>query len=86
MSQKTARSSLPLSMASQKVRGLITLVNDNHVDNYLKKILAFVCYGSIVNSRPKNVTLRNMIIDEAEVEVDNHIAMGDIIAIALSGM
>ena len=33
--------------------GLITLVNDNHVDNYLKEILAFVYYGSIVNNWPK---------------------------------
>ena len=33
---------------------LITLVNDNHVDNYLLEILAFVYYGSIVNIRPKN--------------------------------
>ena len=30
------------------MRGLITLVNDNHVDNYLKESLAFVYYGSIV--------------------------------------
>ena len=36
------------------MRGLITLVDDNHVDNCLKKILAFVYYGSIVNIRPKN--------------------------------
>ena len=36
------------------MRGLITSVNDNHVDNCLKEILAFVHYGSIVNSRPKN--------------------------------
>ena len=36
------------------MRGLITLVSDNHVDNYLKEILAFVYYGSIVNNRPKN--------------------------------
>ena len=33
---------------------LITLVSDNHVDNYLKEILAFVYYGSILNNRPKN--------------------------------
>ena len=37
------------------MRGLITLVNDNHVDNYLKEILAFLYYGSIVNSRSKKV-------------------------------
>ena len=29
------------------MRDLITLVNDNHVDNYLKEILAFVYYGLI---------------------------------------
>ena len=29
-------------------------VIDIHVDNYLKDILAFVHYGSIVHSRPKN--------------------------------
>ena len=34
-------------------RGLITLVNDDHVDNYLKEILASVYYWSIGNSRPK---------------------------------
>ena len=33
---------------------LITLVNDNHVDNYLKEILAFVYYGLIVINQPKN--------------------------------
>ena len=33
------------------MRDLITLVNDNRVDNYLKEILAFVYYGSIVNNR-----------------------------------
>ena len=35
------------------MRGLITLVNDNRVDNYLKKILAFVYFGSTVNNLPK---------------------------------
>ena len=30
------------------------MVNDNHVDNYLKEILAFVYYGSIVNNQLKN--------------------------------
>ena len=34
--------------------GLITLVNDNDVDNYLKEILAFVYHGSIVNNQQKN--------------------------------
>ena len=35
------------------MQGLITLVNDNHMDNYLKEILVFVYYGLIVNNRPK---------------------------------
>ena len=37
-------------------RGLITLVNDNHMDNYLKDILAFVYHGYIANSRPNEST------------------------------
>ena len=38
--------------------GLITLVNDNHLDNYLKEILAFVYYSLIVNNRPpKNISM-----------------------------
>ena len=36
------------------MHNLITLVNDNHVDNYLKEILEFVYYSSIVNNRLKN--------------------------------
>ena len=35
-------------------RGLISLVNDNHVDNNLKESLMYVYLGSIVNNRPKN--------------------------------
>ena len=35
------------------MRSLITLVNDNRVDNYLKEMLAFVYHGSIVNNQPK---------------------------------
>ena len=31
------------------------MVNDNHVDNYLKEILAFVYYGSTINNLPKNL-------------------------------
>ena len=31
---------------------MITLVNDNHMDNYLKEMLVFVYYGSIVNNQP----------------------------------
>ena len=38
------------------MRGSITSINDNHVDNYLEEILAFVYYGSILNNRPKNIT------------------------------
>ena len=33
---------------------LISLVNDNHVDNNLKEILVYVYFGSIVNNQPKN--------------------------------
>ena len=36
------------------MRCLISLVNDNHVNNYLKDTLAFVYYGSTVNNRPKS--------------------------------
>ena len=42
--------------------GVITLVNDNHVDNYLKEILAFVYYGLIVHNGPKNAQYFAMII------------------------
>ena len=44
---------LPLPRFRLK-RGLITLVNDNHVDNYLTVILAFVYNCSIVYNRPKS--------------------------------
>ena len=37
-----------------QTRGLISLVNDNHVNNNLKEILVFVYIGSIVNNRPEN--------------------------------
>ena len=37
-----------------QTRGLILLVNDNHVNNNLKAILVHVYYSSIVNNRPKN--------------------------------
>ena len=40
------------------MHGLIILVNDNHVDNYLKEILAFVYYGSFVNNRPNKNKIR----------------------------
>ena len=36
------------------MRGLITLVNDNHVNNYTKENLAFVYNGSIVNNRSQH--------------------------------
>ena len=36
------------------MHGLTKVVNDNHVDNYLKEILTFVYYGLIVNNQPKN--------------------------------
>ena len=36
-------------------RGWISLVDDNHVDKYVKEILTFVHYGSIVNSRLKRL-------------------------------
>ena len=31
---------------------LISLVNDNHMDNSLKEILVYVCFGSIINNLP----------------------------------
>ena len=36
-----------------QTHGLISLVNDNHMDNNLKEILMYLYYGSIVNNRPK---------------------------------
>ena len=38
------------------MRGLISLVNHNHVDNNLKEILVYVYFGSIVNNRSKNAS------------------------------
>ena len=35
------------------MRSLIKLVNDNHMDNYLKEIFAFVYCGLIVKNQPK---------------------------------
>ena len=35
-----------------QTRSLITLANDNHVDNHLQEVLAFVYYDSIVNNLP----------------------------------
>ena len=39
------------------MRGLISLVNDNHADINLKEILVYVYFDSIVNSRPKEYLL-----------------------------
>ena len=36
-----------------QTRGLISVVNDSHVDNSLKEILVYVYNGSIVNNRLK---------------------------------
>ena len=33
---------------------LISLVDDNHMDNKLKEIFVYVFYGSVVNNQPKN--------------------------------
>ena len=38
------------------MRGLISLINDNHVDNNLKEILVYVYFGAIVINRPKKQT------------------------------
>ena len=37
------------------MHGLISLVNDNHVDNNLKKILVYVYFRLIVNDRSKKM-------------------------------
>ena len=34
---------------------LISLVNDNHMDNNLKEILVYAYFGSIVNNQHKNL-------------------------------
>ena len=52
-----------------QTHSLISLVNDNHVDNYLKEILAFVYYGSIINIRPKNVNVKIMNVYELLHEI-----------------
>ena len=38
------------------MRGFITSVNDNHVNNYIKENLAFVYYGSMETLDPKQIT------------------------------
>ena len=35
-------------------RGMISLVNENHVGNKIKELLVYVYSGSFVNNRPKN--------------------------------
>ena len=42
------------------MRGLIALVNDNHVNNYFKETLAFDNFGMIVNNRLKMVKSRKI--------------------------
>ena len=39
------------------MRGLISLVNDNHVDSSLKEILVYVYLSSIVKNCPQNRSL-----------------------------
>ena len=34
---------------------LSTFVNDNHLDNYLKEILAFVYLGLLINIQPNKI-------------------------------
>ena len=54
MSQRQEQRDYKLPLPGFRLsRGLIPLFNDNHVDNYLKEILAFVYYASIVNKLPK---------------------------------
>ena len=36
------------------MHSLISLVDDNHMDNKLKEIFVYVFYGSVVNNQPKN--------------------------------
>ena len=43
-----------------QTRGLISLVNDNHVDNNLTEILLYVYFGSTVNNRPNTSILKNI--------------------------
>ena len=44
------------------MRGLITLIIDSHVDNYLTEIFVFVSYGSVVNIWPQNDFLGTILI------------------------
>ena len=37
-----------------QMHGLISLVNNNHIDNNLKEILVYVYFGLIVSNQPKN--------------------------------
>ena len=38
-----------------QMRGLVSLVNDNRVDNTLKEVLVHVYLSSIVNNGPENI-------------------------------
>ena len=44
-------------MTFRKTRGLISLVNDNHVYSYLKEIMVCVYFGSNVNNQLNQVTV-----------------------------
>ena len=51
-----------------QTRGLISLVNGNHVDNSLKKILVSVNYGLVVNNPPKKETIIDFMFDFSHVK------------------
>ena len=42
------------------MHGLIALVNNNHMDKYLREILAFVYFGLTVNNPPKNGDVQSL--------------------------
>ena len=46
------------------MRDLISLVDDKHEDNKLKKILVYVFFGLIVNNWPKNVSFFHNSVQE----------------------
>ena len=52
----------------------ITSVNNNHVDNYFKEILAFVYYGVIVNNRPKNGRKKNLPIVSSSFKAEGFLS------------
>ena len=49
------------SLEFVQTRSLISLVNDNHVDNNNKEILVYVYFGSILNNLHKKVSLNSKI-------------------------